>query len=845
MYTIEGIKDDVLNYFDGDELATDVWIKKYSLKNQKEELLERTPVDTHIRMAKEFARIENNYDNQSKNFEIKSLSVYGQNRKKLTKDIIFDYFDNFKYIVPQGSVMASLGNDYNFSSLSNCVVIPKMYDSYGGILFSDQQLVQLFKRRCGVGLDISTLRPVNSITNNSAGTSTGAISFMERFSNTTREVAQSGRRGALMLTIDVKHPDIEGFITIKEDLKKVTGANISVRVSDEFMNAVKDDTDFILQFPVDSKTPEIVKSVKAKDLWNKIVTAARNSAEPGLIFWDRQHWYSTSSVYPEYVNVSTNPCAEIAMGGGDSCRLIALNMFGCVDNPFTDEASFNFEKWYEITYEGQRLNDDLVDLELESIERILNKVKNDKEPDFIKDVEIRTWQLLYDTGKKGRRTGLGFTAMGDVLAALDLKYDTNEAIEFIENVMKKKCEAEFDSSIDMAIERGAFTGFDSKIEETSHFVQMLKIELPHVYERMMKYGRRNVSVSTVAPNGSISLLTRTTSGIEPIFMVDPYHRKKRVTGDDKYDFVDEMGDRWKFFDVYHPKIKMFLDINPGKKVEDSAYVSAANINWEKRVEMQNVIQKYVTHSISSTLNLANDVTIEAVSDIYFKGWEMGLKGLTIYRDGCRTGILTSKENKKDENEEEIKVVDSYSSDTTAPKRPKSLKCDVVRFTNKGDKWIGFIGLFKNDIDENRPYELFTGLQDSFQVPAYVDNGEILKNKVDGISRYDFIYKDKDGYPIIMTGLNRAFDREYWNYGKMISGVLRHRMPIKNVVELIDSLKFTEDNIVTWKAGVKRMLKKYLKPEKTGDNCPNCGSVNYFHEAGCDICKDCGYSKHCS
>lgn len=842
MYKIEEIKEEVLDYFDGDELAADVWIKKYSLKNNKEELLEKTPKDTHLRMAKEFARIENIYDTKPKEYDSEKLSEYGQKRKKLNINSIFNYFDNFKYIVPQGSVMASLGNDYNFSSLSNCVVIPEIYDSYGGILFSDQQLVQLFKRRCGVGIDISNLRPVNSITNNSAGTSTGAISFMERFSNTTREVAQSGRRGALMITIDIRHPDIEGFITIKEDLKKVTGANISIRVSDDFMNSVKNDSDFILQFPVNSENPIMIKKVKARDLWNKIVTAARNSAEPGLIFWDRQHWYSTSSVYPEYKNVSTNPCAEIAMGGGDSCRLIALNMFGCVDNPFTNEAKFNFDKWYEISYEGQRLNDDLVDLELESIEKILNKIKKDKEPDFIKDVEIRTWQLLYDTGKKGRRTGLGFTGMGDVLAALNLKYDTDESIETIEKIMRKKCEAEFDSSIDMALERGVFTGFDTEIEETSHFIQMLKKELPNIYERMMKYGRRNISLSTVAPNGSISLLTRTTSGIEPIFMVEPYHRKKRVIGDDKYDLIDEMGDKWKFFDVYHPKIKMFLDINPDKNVQDSAYVSAANINWEKRVEIQNVIQKYVTHSISSTLNLASDVTIDTVSDIYFKGWEVGLKGLTIYRDGSRAGVLTSKENKK---EDENKTIEPYVSDMNSPKRPKSLKCDVVRFTNKGDKWIGFIGLFKNDIDESRPYELFTGLQDSFQVPSYVDNGEIVKNKVDGISRYDFIYKDKDGYPIIMTGLNRAFDREYWNYGKMISGVLRHGMPIKNVVELIDSLKFTEDNIVTWKAGVKRMLKKYVKPEKIGENCPNCGSPNYYHEGGCDICKDCGYSRHCS
>jgi ribonucleoside-diphosphate reductase alpha chain len=534
-------------------------------------------------------------------------------------------------------------------------------------------------------------------------------------------------------------------------------------------------------------------------------------------------------------------CAEIAMGGGDSCRLIALNMFGCVINPFTKDSYFDYDKWYEITYEGQRLNDDLVDLELESIDRILKKIDNDNEPDYIKDVEQRTWQLLHETGKNGRRTGLGFTALGDVLAALNLKYDTIESIEFIEKAMKKKCEAEFDSSIDMAIERGKFVGFDQVIEKTSHFNQMLEIELPNIYARMMKFGRRNISISTVAPNGTISLLTRTTSGIEPLFMIEPYRRKKKVIGNDVYDIIDEMGDKWQCFDIYHPKVKMFLDINKDKKIEDSAYISAANIDWKKRIEIQSVIQKYTTHSISSTINLNKDITVETVSDIYFKGWELGLKGLTIYREGSRDGVMTSIENKLEK--EEKNVIDIYK-DTLAPKRPKTLHCDVVRFVNNKEKWIGFVGLYNNE-NETRPYEFFTGLLDSFQVPQYVENGEIVKNKIDGISRYDFVYKDKDGYPIIMTGLNRAFDREYWNYGKMISGVLRHRMPIKNVVELIDSLKFTEDNIITWKAGVKRILKRYIKPELTGEKCGNCGSSNYFYESGCDICKDCGFSKKCS
>ena len=696
---------------------------------------------------------------------------------------------------------------------------------------------------CGVGIDISSLRPKDTPVTNSAGTSTGAISFMERFSNTTREVAQNNRRGALMITIDIKHIDVEDFISIKEDLKKVTGANISIRLSDEFMKAVKENTNFILKYPIDSDNPKFTKEVKAIDLWNKIVYSAWKSAEPGLVFWDRQHKYSTSSIYPKYKNISTNPCAEIAMGA-DSCRLIALNMFGCVLNPFTENVSFDFNKWYEISYEGQRLNDDLVDLELESIESILKKIDLDNEPDFIKDVERRTWKTLYDTGSNGRRTGLGFTALGDTLAALNLKYDSNESVEMIEKIMKVKCEAEFESSIDMAIERGSFVDFDPKIEETSEFVQMLKKEFPNIYKKMMKYGRRNISISTVAPNGSLSLLTRTTSGVEPLFMIEPYHRKKKVMGNDKYDFVDELGDKWLHFDVYHPKLKNFLDLNPDKTIKDSAYISAADIDWEKRVQIQSVIQKYITHSISSTINLSSNITQDIVSDIYLRGWELGLKGVTIYRDGSRIGVMTSKEDKKDYKDEK-----NYD-EINVPKRPKNLHCDVMRFTNKGDKWVSFVGLIRNGSDEYRPYEIFTGLLDSFPIPHYVENGEIVKSKLDDsngkiVSRYDFVYKDKDDFSVIMTGLNRAFDREYWNYGKMLSGVLRQKMPIKYVIALIDGLKFEEDNIVTWKAGVKRALKKYLKSELIEEKCPNCGSDKYFHEAGCDICKDCGFSAKCS
>jgi ribonucleoside-diphosphate reductase alpha chain len=537
-------------------------------------------------------------------------------------------------------------------------------------------------------------------------------------------------------------------------------------------------------------------------------------------------------------------CAEIAMGGGDSCRLIALNMFNCVDNPFTNDSSFNYDKWYETCYIGQRLNDDLVDLELDSIETILKKIDDDIEPDYIKDVERRTWSKLYEMGKRGRRTGLGITALGDVLAALNLKYDTDEAVDMTEKIMKVKCEAEFQSSIDMGIQRGIFDGFNPEIENTSEFVKMLQIELPHVYERMMKHGRRNVSISTVAPTGSLSILCRTTSGIEPLFMIEPYERRKKVFGDEPHDFVDDLGDKWITYKVYHPKLKMFLDINEDKDIGDSFYINAEDIDWSKRVDIQSVCQKYTTHSISSTINLKSDVTEDVVSNIYMDAWEKGLKGITVYRDGSRSGVLIKNENK---NESNINSDILFYKDSNAPKRPKILSTDVVKFVNKGEKWIGFVGIIEDDKGNYRPYEIFTGLQDSFMVPYYVEKGEIIKTKIDGVSRYDFVYKDKDGYPIIMTGLNRSFNREFWNLGKMISAILRHRMPLKNVVDLIDSLKFTEDHISTWKSGVKRIIKRYIKDDEeynSLDVCPSCGSTRYIYEGGCEICKDCGFSRKC-
>ncbi|MCT4623179.1 MAG: ribonucleoside-diphosphate reductase, adenosylcobalamin-dependent, partial [Schleiferiaceae bacterium] len=553
-YTREEVLEKALAYFEGDELAATTWMNKYAMKTKDGQFVETTPDDMHWRMAKEFGRIEEKYRNAMHlNGSAVLRSSYGQEREPLTEEKIYQLFKEFNSVIPQGSVMAALGNPFMTASLSNCVVLPEVYDSYGGIMYTDQQLTQLFKRRCGVGIDLSSLRPAGMQVSNAAGTTSGAVSFMERFSNTTREVAQNGRRGALMLTIDIAHPDAEDFLTIKQDLKKVTGANISVRLSDEFMQAVADNTTYMQRWPINVEKPEITKEIKAKELWNTIVTCAHNTAEPGLIFWDRQHHYSTSSVYPGFENTSTNPCSEIAMQGGDSCRLIALNLYNFVKEPFTKNANFDYKKFYTTTYEAQRLQDDLVDLELEAIDRILNKVDSDPEPDFIKQVEKSTWELLADNGKRGRRTGLGFTALGDTIAALGLAYDGNDATQTIEHILKTKCEAEFNSSIDMAIERGQFQGFDPQIEAQSEFIQMMEKEMPEIYERMMKHGRRNISISTVAPTGTLSMLAQTSSGIEPVFLLS-YLRRRKVNASDtnaNVSFVDDMGDSWEEFTVYH------------------------------------------------------------------------------------------------------------------------------------------------------------------------------------------------------------------------------------------------------------------------------------------------------
>lgn len=838
-YNYQDVLTTSLKYFNNDELAATTWINKYCLKDKNGKYLEKSPDEMHKRMAEQFGRIEERYlktDTVTDN-----LSVYGKKRKPLTTEKIFKLFKDFKYVIPQGSVMFGLGNNEVIASLSNCIVVPSVIDSYGGVCYTDQQLAQLFKRRCGVGVDLSELRPKDSTVSNAAGSTTGAVSFMNRFSNTTREVAQNGRRGALMLTMDVKHPDIEDFITIKQDLTKITGANISIRLSDEFMNAVVNDTTFTLQWPIDSKEPQYTKEIAAKDLWGKIITCAHNTAEPGLIFWDRQHHYSTSSVYPGFKNSSTNPCSEIAMQGGDSCRLIAVNLFSFVEAPFTKKAKFNYKKFYEVVYETQRLMDDLVDLELEAVEKILDKIKADPEPEHIKYAEKETWKLLAETGRKGRRTGLGFTALADAIAALGIKFDTDEALSAVDEIMKTKMTAEFDSSIDMAITRGQFEIFNRNIEDTSQFVQMMQNEFPEQYERMMENGRRNISISTVAPTGSLSMLAQVSSGIEPVFLLSYVRRRKVNTNDDnsKIDFVDDLGDAFEEFTVYHKKYETWMNTSGKSDVLDSPYAGATapEIDWKKRVEMQSLVQKYTTHSISSTINLASDVTVDLVGDIYIDSWKKGLKGITVYRDGSRSGILLSTDDKKEKNKE-----NKYLTESFVAKRPDKVEAEIVRFHNESEKWLAVIGFV-----EGRPYEIFTGkMKDAFNLPQWVEKGWVLKNRNDdGSSRYDFQYIDAEGYKITIEGLSRSFNKEFWNYAKLISGVLRHGMPMPYVVDLIQNLNLYDEHINTWKNGVARALKRFV-PEGTeakDKRCPSCNDPEgLIFEEGCLKCKSCGHSK---
>ena len=835
-YTREESQKESIKYFKGDTLATDVWINKYSLKDSDGNIYELTPDDMHRRIASELYRIESKYPNP------------------LSEDKIFDLLKDFKYIVPQGGPMSGIGNKLQTVSLSNCFVVGNNSDSYGGIMMIDQEQVQLMKRRGGVGHDLSHIRPKGSPVKNSALTSTGVVPFMERFSNSTREVAQDGRRGALMLSISIKHPDVEDFINAKMIEGKVTGANISVKLNDEFMNCVINGTSFTQQYPIDSLNPKYTKQIDAIKLWNKIVHNAWQSAEPGLMFWDTISREAIPDCYQEFgfKTVSTNPCGELPLCPYDSCRLIAINLYSYIKNPFTEQAEFDFDLFSEHVIYGQRLMDDLVDLEIEKVEEILEKIKTDPEPEKIKNVEIELWQKIKEKCVQGRRTGLGITSEGDMLAALGLIYGTDEATKFSVKVHKMLAINAYKSSIIMAKERGAFQVWKWDLEKNNPFVKRILAELPTEYIKMWKEtGRRNIALLTIAPTGSVSLMTQTTSGIEPVFL-PVYTRRRKINPNDKNTkatFVDEVGDSWEEYNVFHPKFKVWCDINGHdtvelekmkhdeveKVVKLSPYYKATSndVDWVAKVKMQGEIQKWVDHSISVTVNLPNNATEDIVSKVYQMGWESGCKGITVYRDGSRSGVLVAKKEKK---------ADIFT-ENNAPKRPKSLPCDIIRFTNKGEKWIGFLGLM-----DNRPYEVFTGLQEAVNIPTYVTMAEIIKERgaeKDGHSRYDIKYVDKDGYSQEFRGLSRAFNREFWNIGRLVSGLLRHGMPLPNVLTLLDKLDMGEsESISSWKNGVKRMIKKYIKDGTIvkGIECPTCHSSNLVYKEGCVTCLDCSYSK---
>ncbi|MCF0210756.1 MAG: adenosylcobalamin-dependent ribonucleoside-diphosphate reductase [Bacteroidales bacterium] len=832
-YKPEDIKKATLDYFKGDSLAADVWINKYALR-RGEEILELTPDQMHHRLAREFNRIEEKYKNP------------------MSEDTIYSLLKDFRYIIPQGSPMFGIGNDFQIVSLSNCFVIGNEgeSDSYGGIMKMDEEQVQLMKRRGGVGHDMSMIRPMNSPVKNSALTSTGIVPFMERYSNTTKEVAQGGRRGALMLSISIKHPDAENFIDAKMDTNKVTGANVSVRIDDEFMRCVKEDKLYTQQFPIDSKDPQTTIKINAKALWNKIIHNAWKSAEPGVLFWDTIQRESIPDCYKEFgfETISTNPCGEIPLCAYDSCRLLAVNLYSYVEKPFTPEASFNFALFKEHVMKAQRLMDDLIDLELEKVEQILAKIESDPESEDIKRVEKNLWLNIKLKCLEGRRTGLGVTAEGDMLAALGLIYGTDEATEFSTEVHKQLAIAAYHSSVVMASERGAFPIYDSKLEAKNPMVLRIKENAPEVYKDMVKYGRRNIALLTIAPTGSVSICTQTSSGIEPVFMV-AYKRRRKVNPNDKQakvSFTDEHGQAWEEYNVLHPKFIDWAEANgynsndiiynyTDKQIEDliskSPYnnATANHINWVNKVKMQGAIQKWVDHSISVTVNIPKETTEDIVSQIYMTAWECGCKGMTIYRDGSRNGVLVS--NNSTENK--------AFADFKAPKRPKKLDAEIIRFQNANEKWIAVVGLY-----EGRPYEIFSGKAESFYLPNYVKNGWVIRVKEgNNPARYDFQYLDQDGYKVTMEGLSRLFNKEFWNYAKLISGVLRQGMPIANVISLISKLTLDSDTINTWKNGIERALKKYIQDgtKVEGEKCPNCGGDLIF-TSGCKQCPDCGWSK---
>ena len=838
-FTYDEAFKESLKYFDGDELAARVWVNKYALKDSFGNIYEQSPADMHWRIANEIARIESKYENP------------------LSADQIFELLDHFRYIIPAGSPMTGIGNQFQIASLSNCFVIglDGNSDSYGAIMKIDEEQVQLMKRRGGVGHDLSDIRPKGSPVKNSALTSTGLVPFMERYSNSTREVAQDGRRGALMLSVSIKHPDSEAFIDAKMEEGKITGANVSVKIDDEFMRAVEAEASYEQQFPISGDHPIFNKTIDAKTLWKKIIHNAWKSAEPGVLFWDTIIRESVPDCYADlgYKTVSTNPCGEIPLCPYDSCRLLALNLYSYVDNPFTPQATFNFEKFRKHVMVAQRIMDDIIDLEQEKIQAILAKIDSDPQDDETKFTEYSLWKKIDRKCEEGRRTGVGITAEGDMLAAMNLRYGTTEATDFAVQVQRALALAAYRSSVIMAKERGAFKLFDVNREKDNPFINRLREADPELYEMMKQYGRRNIACLTIAPTGTTSLMTQTTSGIEPVFMA-VYKRRRKVNPNDPkvhIDYVDESGDAFEEYIVYHQKFLTWMKAN-GYDVEKnytqeeldellshSPYhkATANDVDWVEKVRMQGAIQKWVDHSISVTVNLPNDITEEVVNEIYITAWKSGCKGCTIYRDGSRSGVMIEVK-KKDKSE-----MPFCKQPEVTETRPESLECDVVRFQNNKEKWVAFVGLL-----DGYPYEIFTGLQDDDEgivLPKSVTKGRIIKKACeDGTKRYDFQFENKRGYKTTVEGLSEKFNKEYWNYAKLISGVLRYRMPVERVIKLVSSLQLGDENINTWKNGVERALKKYIKDgtKASGQICPNCGHESLIYQEGCLICKNCGASR---
>ena len=837
-YTYEEALASSTEYFKGDELAASVWINKYSLKDSDGNLYEQNPNDMHRRIAKELARIEQKYNNP------------------MSEEELFSVLKGFTHIIPQGSPMAGIGNKLQVGSLSNCFVIGNegTSDSYGGIMKTDQEQVQLMKRRGGVGHDLSGIRPKGSPVKNSALTSTGIVPFMERYSNSTREVAQDGRRGALMLSISIKHPDSEEFIDAKMDSTKVTGANVSVKMTDDFMRAVINGTEFTQQYPVEAENPKYSKQIDARKLWNKIVHNAWKSAEPGILFWDTVIRESVADSYADlgFETVSTNPCGEIPLCAYDSCRLLAINLYGYVEKPFTDKARFNAKLFAKHVHVAQRIMDDIIDLEQEKIDGILNKIALDPELESVKRVERELWENIRKKTEEGRRTGIGITAEGDMLAALGLKYGTEDATNFSVDVHKLLAIEAYKSSVNLAKDRGSFPIYDHKREIDNPFMRRIFDASEGLEAKMKKYGRRNISLLTIAPTGTTSMMAQTSSGIEPVFMAS-YKRRRKVNPNDKATniaFVDEVGDSWEEFVVFHHKFETWLtakgyDIKEVKQYNEeqlndlitkSPYhgAMANDVDWVQKVRMQGAVQKWVDHSISVTVNVPNDAKEELIGHIYEEAWKSGCKGMTVYRDGSRSGVLISNTDEKEEVNDEFK-------ETLAPPRPDVLEASIIRFQNNKEKWVAVVGILKG-----RPYEIFSGKAEDFFVANYVEEASIVKSKTEkGKTRYDLEYEDKDGYMQVYRGLSRTFDKEYWNYAKLISGILRHGMPLPFVVDVVSSLSFETETINTWKTGIVRALKKFIpdgaKAAKA-QKCPECGSEGLVYKEGCLCCNDCGYSK---